>query len=294
MKIGFVVNPYAGVKKNAYNEVRDLTEKIYKRQHTVEIIPTKEPGDATQIAKHFADNNFDVVAAVGGDGTSNETARGLISTETAFSIIPYGSGNGLARGLSISLNRHKAVEMLAKGRTRMIDVGEVTDGSQRRFFFGFAGTGFDAHIGSLINQKKGRRGFLTYLRLSLGAYRSFVPVPMRVKLNEQEIFTRPFILAVANTGEYGNNARIAPGAVPDDGFFEICLIQNMTLLRGLAHGWRLFNGTIDQLTETSLFRSRQVDVEPETAIQYHLDGEPYQTDNVLRFRILPKYLKVIV
>ncbi len=294
MKIGFVVNPFAGVKRNAYQEVLDLARKVFSGRHSIEIIPTKEPGDATQIARYFADNHFHVVAAVGGDGTSNETAQGLIQTETAFSIIPYGSGNGLARGLSISMNRQKALQQVDRGQTRLIDVGEVTDGMQKKLFFGFAGTGFDAHIGNLFNQRKGRRGFFGYLYLSLSAYRQYEPIPMRVRLNEQEIFTKPFILAVANTNEYGNNARIAPKAVPDDGFFEICLIQNMTFLKGVTHGWRLFNGSIEKISDTSMFRARQVDVEPEKLIQYHLDGEPYQTVNSLRFRVLPKHLKVIV
>ena len=294
MKIGLVVNPFAGVRKNAYNEVRDLVQQVFNGQHTVEIIPTKEPGDATHIAKYFADNNFNVVAAVGGDGTSNETAQGLIQTETAFSIIPYGSGNGLARGLSIPLNKHKALLQVVRGQSRLIDVGEVMDGSRRKLFFGFAGTGFDAHIGNLFNQRKGRRGFFGYFFLSLSAYRKFEPIPMKVRLNEQELFTRPFILAVANTNEYGNNAKIAPRAVPDDGYFEVCLIQNMTFLKGALHGWRLFNGTIERIADTSMYRARQIDVEPERMIQYHLDGEPFETTNMLRFRILPKHLKVIV
>lgn len=294
MKIGFIVNPNAGVKRNAYWQVRKITESIHRNGHQIEIIPTKGPGDATQIARYFAEHKFDVVAAVGGDGTSNETAQGLVQTDTAFSIIPYGSGNGLARGLSISLDPNQAIRRLFNGQTRWIDAGEVRDGNTKRLFFGFAGSGFDAYVGYRFNQSKGRRGLWKYVRLSLSSYKEYHPVPMMIRMNDQEIYTIPFLIAVANTNEYGNNAKIAPRAIPDDGYFEVVLIQNMTLLKGIFHGWRLFNGTIDRLQDARFYRTKQLEIVPEKTIMYHLDGEPFSTQNALLIRLLPKYLKVVV
>jgi diacylglycerol kinase (ATP) len=293
-KIGFVVNPKAGVRKRAYEEIKTLAQKIFNGRHQIEIHLTRGVGDATQIADHFVQNQFDVVAAVGGDGTANETAQSLMGKDTAFTVIPYGSGNGLARGLSISMNREKAMRAILTGKTRWIDAGEVYDGDTRKLFIGFAGTGYDAFVGKLFNEVQGRRGLLKYIYLSIAAYHRFTPTAMKIKINEKEIYARPFILAVANTNQYGNGAKIAPHAVPDDGYFEVCLLQDITMRKGLMHGWRLFSGSIDRLAEVTILRAKDLEIIPESTIHYHLDGEPQTTSNALRFNVLPKRIRLIV
>ncbi len=282
------------MRKGAYAEVKALAQKVFNGRHHIEIHLTRGVGDATRIARHFVQNQFDVVASVGGDGTASETAQGLMGTETAFTVIPYGSGNGLARGLSISMNRERAVRAIAGGKTKWIDVGEVFDGVSRKLFIGFAGTGYDAFIAKLFNEHPGRRGLLGYVYLSTVSYSKFTPAAVKIKINEKEIYAKPFILAVANTNQYGNGAKIAPHAVPDDGYFEVCLLQNMTLLKLLRHGWRLFHGSIDRLSETTMMRARSLEIIPESEMYYHLDGEPQTTSHPLRFNVLPKHIKVVI
>jgi len=293
-KIGFIVNPKAGINKSAYDEIRSLCEKIFDDNYQVAIHLTRGPGDATSIAEHFAQDKFDVVASAGGDGTANETAQGLIGSESAMTIIPYGSGNGLARGLHIPMNKEKAVRTILTGTPRLIDVGEIMDGEKRKLFFGFSGIGYDAFIGKLFNDRTGRRGLFSYIYLSIVSYSKFKPGSMKIKVNEKEIFRNPFVLAVANTSEYGNGAKIAPHAIPDDGYFELCILQDMTMFKGLLHGWRLFDGSIDKIAEMTMLRTSKVEVFPESTIYYHADGETQQTSNPLTFTILPKHLKVIV
>lgn len=211
-----------------------------------------------------------------------------------MTIIPYGSGNGLARGLHIPMNKGEAIRTILTGSPRLIDVGEIIDGEKRKLFFGFSGIGYDAFIGKLFNDRTGRRGLFSYVYLSIMSYSKFKTVSMKIKVNDKEIFTSPFVLAVANTSEYGNGAKIAPHAIPDDGLFELCILQDMTMFKGLFHGWRLFNGSIDAIAEMTMLRTAKVEVFPESSIYYHADGEPQQTSNPLTFTILPKHLKVIV
>ncbi|MBX7150226.1 diacylglycerol kinase family lipid kinase [bacterium] len=294
MKIGFVVNPKAGVTKSAYQEIQEFSKKLIREKHQIDIKVTQGRGDATMIAREWANQKFDLVASVGGDGTANETAQGLIDSDTAFTIIPYGSGNGLARGLSIPLNRELAVHAMGAFTTKLIDVGEVIDRDQQRLFFGFSGTGYDAFIGKLFNERHGRRGLMRYVYLSLTAYNKFKPVSMTLKLNDQEIACEPFVLAIANTNEYGNGAIIAPRAIPDDGYFEVCLLQEMTFLKGVLHGWRLFNGSIAELPGALMLRAQELEIIPSEKIYYHLDGEAQETSGPLKFRILPKRIRVMV
>ena len=293
-KIGFVVNPRAGINKGAYEEVGSMCKRIFNDRYKIEMHLTRSAGDATEVARHFAQERFDIVAAVGGDGTVNETAQGLLGSNTAMTVIPYGSGNGLARGLNIPMNKEKALRLIITGSYRMIDVGEITDGNQRKWFFGFSGIGYDAFIGKLFNERKGRRGLFSYIYLSIMSYSKFKPVVLRIKVNETEIFARPFILAVANTNEYGNGAKIAPHAVPDDGYFDLCIIQDMTMVKGLLNGWRLFNGSIDKIAETNMLRTKKVEVFPDSTVCYHVDGEPQMTSNPLTFSVMPVQLKVLV
>ncbi|MBL7960682.1 diacylglycerol kinase family lipid kinase [bacterium] len=292
-KIGFVVNPKAGINKSAYDEIKSLCKKIFDDSYQIEIHLTRGPGDATAISQHYAQDNFDVVASAGGDGTANETAQGLLGSETAMTIIPYGSGNGLARGLRIPMNKEKALRTILTGSPRLIDVGEIIDGDKRKLFFGFSGIGYDAFIGKLFNDRTGRRGLFSYIYLSIVSYSKFKPVSLKIKVNDKEIFTNPFVLAVANTNEYGNGAKIAPHAIPDDGFFELCILQDMTMFKGLLHGWRLFDGSIDKIAEMTMLRTTKVEVFPESSVYYHADGETQQTSNPLIFSILPRHLKMI-
>lgn len=132
-----------------------LCHKIFDDRYKIEIHLTRSAGDATEVARHFAQEKFDIVAAVGGDGTANETAQGLLGSNTAMTLIPYGSGNGLARGLMIPMNKEKALRMILRESYRMIDVGEITDGDHRKLFFGFSGIGYDAFIGKLFNERAG-------------------------------------------------------------------------------------------------------------------------------------------
>lgn len=294
MKIGFIVNPKAGVKKSAYDEIHEWAGKHLAGKHEIAVEATGHRGHATEIARDFAGKNFDVVAAAGGDGTANETAKGLIGSETALTIIPYGSGNGLARGLGIPLNRERAVRAIPGGRTQLIDAGQVNDGLTEKLFFGFSGTGYDAYIGKLFNERNGRRGFLPYVYLSVAGYRAFQPIPVTLTINGSTIEATPFILAIANTNEYGNGAIIAPHAVPDDGWLEVCLIQNITFMKGVLQGWRLFHGSIDRIKETTTWRVKELTITPKEKIFYHLDGEAAETDRPLKFSILTQRLKIWV
>jgi len=293
MKIGFVVNPKAGVKKSAYQEVSEWAQK-YLTGHEVAIHATEHRGHATELARQFVLDKFDAVVCAGGDGTANETAQGVVGSNSAFTIIPYGSGNGLARGLHIPLNREKALKAIPLGKTKQIDVGKILDGGRESLFFGFAGIGYDAHVGKLFNERNGRRGFLSYVILSVNSYRSFTPALVDLYINEEVHSVRPFILAIANTNEYGNGAIIAPHAIPDDGYFDVCLIQDVTFAKGILHGWRLFNGSIDRIKETTIWRTEKLVIKPKAKICYHLDGETRETAQTLEFSIMPGCLKVLI
>jgi YegS/Rv2252/BmrU family lipid kinase len=293
-KIGFVINPKAGVSKDILLQIRSYARRLEKHGIETAFAMTEARGHATEIAAAMSKQGCDVVAAVGGDGTANETAQGLLGSSSALAIIPYGSGNGLARGLNVPLKKSLAVTGLRSIVRRSIDVGTIRNGSSNRFFFGFAGIGFDAHIGRLFNLRHGRRGLWPYIYLSITGYWSFQAVRLTIDYDGGSVEATPFVLAVANTNEYGNGAVIAPTALPDDGLFAVSLLRQPSFLRGMLQGWRLFNGTIDRLPEMTTLASKWVRVRSDTRFDFHADGEVESCDGELEFNFHHQKLYVAI
>ena len=140
-KILFVVNPISGTsKKNTI--IRQIDKYIDKNSFQFEVKYTEYKGHATEIAKNAVNNGLDIVCAIGGDGTVNEVASGLVHTNTALAIIPAGSGNGLARHLQIPGDAIRAIKLINEAQPRSIDYGIINQTP----FFCTCGVGLDAFI----------------------------------------------------------------------------------------------------------------------------------------------------
>ena len=156
--IAFIVNPISGTK--AKNRVTKLIRELLDPQlFSPTVVVTEYAGHATQLAQQFALEGYYAVIAVGGDGTVNEVANGLVGTNTALGIVPNGSGNGFARHLDISTRMNRAIEMLNSSEVINVDYGMVND----KKFFSTCGVGFDALVAVQFNEGKSR-GLKTYIQ----------------------------------------------------------------------------------------------------------------------------------
>jgi len=152
-KIFLVINRHAGSKEGA-SAIDLVVPYLIKKECVVEFSYTDHRKHATELAAKAAAEGFDIVVAVGGDGTVNEVAQGLIGTGTKMGIIPMGSGNGLARELGISMDMKKSAKALLKGKNLKVDICKLND--QR--FLCTSGIGFDALIAYKMSQAL-KRGF---------------------------------------------------------------------------------------------------------------------------------------
>ena len=162
MKARAILNPRAGLA--AARALHAL--EGHPGWRGIEIKTTTARGDARVFAAEAAAAGYDAVLSIGGDGTANETAWGLMGSQTALGLVPMGSGNGLARTLGIPLRPERALDVLAGAVRRRMDVGMING----RPFLNVAGAGFDAEIGADFHAhglRGGRRGIFTYVRLSL-------------------------------------------------------------------------------------------------------------------------------
>jgi YegS/Rv2252/BmrU family lipid kinase len=286
MKIAFIINPKSGSRsKQMLPEIigKNIDRNIFNQ---VEIVETIHRQHATELTQDFVRQNFDAVIAVGGDGTVNETARGLLHSETAFGIIPVGSGNGLARHLHIPMDAAKAVRLLNKPRELMIDYGKANE----NIFFCTCGPGYDAHI-SQVFAESSRRGLLTYIEKNLSEFFSYKPKTYRLVNDEMDITFDAFVLTFANASQWGNNAYIAPAASVKDGVMDIAIVSRIPLTGLPKMLLSLFNKTIDKNANIKILHAVSVTLEREEEGAFQYDGEPIMEGKTIHIQIIPAGLK---
>ena len=289
MKIRFVVNPISGINRNPQRLVRWIEEIFSASGEEYSIVYTRGPGDATRLAREAVEEGWEVVVAVGGDGTINELGRGLVHSDVALGVVPAGSGNGFARNFGIPLDQREAIRALLQLRTISIDAGKMNE----HHFFNVAGIGLDAVISHNFEQF-GVRGPLPYFVVGTKAFLTYKPEEVQIRIENKTQHYTPLLLSIANAPQYGNGAIIAPQARPDDGMLDVCILEPLPLWKAASHLHHLFNGTIQALEEYHTFRAKSLIIERPSAGPIHTDGNPHMDGKILRIETLPGALKVAV
>lgn len=291
VKTCFIFNPQSGANRGRPG-LRDLIQAhIHEHALDAELATTERPGHATHLAREAARTGHEVVVAVGGDGTVNEIAQGLVGTRTALALVPCGSGNGLALHLGLPRNLTAALR-LASGTgasVRRIDTGEVNG----RPFVNVMGLGLDAEISGRFNRLR-RRGLAGYLLAGTAALRAHRPFRCRITGEGVSETVDLAVLAVANSDQYGNHARIAPGACVDDGRLNLVGIRAVGLAGSLALLPRLFLGTLDRSPHVVHWRGARFLVERTSPGLIHTDGETHPAEDRLEISVRPRSLRLMV
>jgi YegS/Rv2252/BmrU family lipid kinase len=286
-KICFIINPISGIGRQKVIE-KLIDEELDRSLFEYEIAYTKAAKHATELAAAAARNNADIVVAVGGDGSVNETAKGLIHSETAMAIIPTGSGNGLARHLNIPLDLKKAMHAINTGKTIRIDSIKMNDD----VFVNVAGVGFDAHIGWEF-ARFGKRGFSSYLKVIMREFPRYKAQDFELTIDGKKMLKNAYLISFANGSQWGNNAYIAPSADISDGVMDIAILSDFKFMSGLAIGYRLFKRTLERSSYLEIIKAKEVQVKQPASIA-HIDGEPIEAGKELYIKVEPLSLKVIV
>ena len=282
----FLVNTLAGPSRR-----RDLQGLIRAAcgWKEFEVRPCGPREELDELLTSVRGEGFDAVIAVGGDGTVHEIARRLVGTGVPLGIVPTGSGNGFARHLGLPREPRAAVLALSEAKPVAIDTAEVNGTG----FIGVMGVGLEAEIAARFAEH-GTRGFRTYLRTGLRAVIGHHAGEIEVVADGIASTHLVSTLTVANTGQYGNNARIAPLASVRDGLLDVVLVGDVGLLAAVALGARLFTGSIHRSRAVTTIRAREVIIRRATAGPAHLDGEPCILPAEVRVRNLPASLHVLV
>jgi YegS/Rv2252/BmrU family lipid kinase len=281
LKARVVINPVAGPgRTRTLGACVELARSVLTGHgYDTDVLVTTAPEDAHKFAKDAVAAGCDLVVAWGGDGTVNGVASAAAETNAAFAIVPGGSGNGLARDLSIPLNARAALTIAATGSTRRIDAGDL-HGS---LFFNVAGIGFDARIADRLAAPGARRGLVGYVLATVGELRAYRPGTYTIRNaydvdgrhHMADIVDHPALfIALANSRQYGNGAQIAPKALLDDGMIEIVVVEPQSGFSIMRQVPAFFSGTLREGPGLLMRSAASMEICSPAAIRFHVDGEP--------------------
>ncbi len=295
----FIINPSAG--KNGSLDA--LKKAIAANFPSSQIILTQGAGHARELAKEAAGYNFPQVIVAGGDGTINEAVQSLAGTQTALGIIPFGSGNGLARQLGYPLDDFDAAcKYLASLRDLPCDLGMV----DKEYFINVAGLGFEAEVAAEFarrgaqgakNAQKNKargRGRLEYFKIGISKFFNYAPAYTEITLDDGRVLSGyPFTLSVANGTQYGSNFTVAPQAKLNDGLLDIVMTEGPTLkLLGALPNF--FMPGVSPINASNILQIKQASINCFGSFLYHIDGEVRQSSERIEIKACPNAIRLLV
>jgi len=287
-KITAIINPVSGTasKKHIPNL---LKQYIPSDRFETQYFFTEYRGHAFELASQAVKDNADYVIAVGGDGTVNEVARALVDSSCVLGIVPTGSGNGLARDLTIPMDSRKALEVILNRKIKTIDYCKANN----RIFFCTCGVGFDASVSERFDKKK-KRGPMTYMRSVFAEYLQFKPDTYEIVFENEVLSRKAFLVTCANASQYGNNAYIAPQADMNDGMMDVAILSPFSPL-DIGHlVVQMFTKQMTKNRKIQYYRSKKLTLRRKKPGIVHIDGEPVLMDKIISLEVFHDGLNVIV
>lgn len=288
-KVFFIINKYAGTGYQSSVEGRIISYcNAANIEATIEF--TQRQKHATELARQAATSkNFDVVFAVGGDGTVNEVAQGLVHTKQTMGIIPNGSGNGLARHLGISMNFQKSLSLITHHSIIAMDSFMINE----QLSVNVSGIGFDGHVASLF-AKGGKRGLIGYSKFALKEFFGFNEFQVEAKIDQVTYKKIAFVIAFANSSQFGNNARISPHASVCDGWLDVCFIRKVPMTHAVNFVRKMFTGKIDETAWAEIVKGKDMNLSFDQPMPFHVDGEAMTPARDFSITLLPSSISMTV
>lgn len=283
----FIINPISGGKKK--QKIPALIDAyLDKSKFNSNYRFTEYVGHAAEIAEEAASKSFDVIIAVGGDGTINEIAPKVMQSGKVLGILPFGSGNGLARFLKIPMNTKKAIELINSYHVKLIDTAKLNN----KHFFNMAGMGFDAHISAVFAGNKSR-GLKGYVQLGLREVISYKPQKYLIEIDGTAYKRDAVIVSVANSSQYGNNVHISPKSSLEDGLLDVCIIKPFPVYKLPVLAYQMLRATTHRSSMVEIIRGKNIKITREMEGYIHLDGEPFLIGQNIEIDVEPLSLNIL-
>ena len=281
-----IINPISGTRSK-HGLAAAVKNHLSNLKTEVVVKETKAGGDAFNMAREAVDNGFDMVITAGGDGTVNEAANALAFSKCTLGILPFGSGNGLARSVGVPQDTFAALKLIEEGHVLNCDRGIVNG---HPFYCTF-GIGFDATVSEKFATMK-KRGRVTYIRSAFREFLNYRSQPYAIIINGKMITEKALLIAVCNAPQYGNNAYIGPKAKLTDGLLDITVVHADNPFNTLLMSMDMFTGMLDKNRGIGTFKVPSLTIIRTEKGPVHLDGEPMQMGKKLEIKCERKALRV--
>ena len=283
-----IVNPISGVGRQKKIE-RILNDNLNKDLFDYTVRYTEHIHHGTELAREGAMQGFDVITAVGGDGSVNDVISGMHGSNGTLGIIPCGSGNGLARCMKIPLTPALAIRVLNQENEGTIDTIILND---KYYIASIAGVGFDAFIARLMKSAK-LRGFSAYLNLILREYPSYESKDYTLVIDGKEIHRKAWFTTFANSNQFGYNAAVAPQAKLDDGLIDISIVDKIPIGHVAITGPLVYANHFELSQHVEMFKAHEVYVSGNVDCWVNIDGEGENVGTELHFVNHQQSLKIM-
>lgn len=286
----FIINPVAGGGK-AKKLLPVIDKYMVKTGKIYDIVLTSRPKEATIISKQAIEKGYTTIVAVGGDGTINEVAIGILeSGKGTLGIIPSGTGNDLARTLNIPFDPIEAMDIIIKGNKKQIDIGFVNNNP----FLNIASIGLDSEVVKNTEKIKIRiRSRIAYVIGVLSTLFNFKDKRVQLEIDDVSMDKNIFLIAVGNGKYYGGGLKILPMAIAEDGYFHVCVINKASKIKLLFLFPSIFKGKhIKFRKDVEIFKAKKIKIVTEEKTYLNIDGEIYDNEKETLFKVGDKRLTV--
>ena len=287
-KMLVIVNPRSGVGRQKRIE-QLLATNLNLDMYDYTIQYTEHIHHGTDLAREGAMKGYDIITAVGGDGSVNDVITGMHGSDATLGIIPCGSGNGLARCMKIPTTPALAIRVLNQNNPGTIDTIILND---KFYIASIAGVGFDAYIARLMKAAK-MRGFSAYLNLILREYPTYESKDYKLVIDGKEITRKAWFTTFANSNQFGYNAAIAPQAKLDDGLIDISIVDKIPIEHLPVTGPLVYANHFELSQHVEMFKAHEVWVSGNVDKWVNIDGEGENVGNELHFVNHQNSLKIM-
>jgi diacylglycerol kinase (ATP) len=293
MKTKLIVNPASG-QETAIGHLPAINDRL-RESGAVDIVLTTGEGDGAEAGRRAALEGYDRVFVAGGDGTLNEVLNGIAQVDGALgaitlAVVPLGTGNDFATAIGVPDAPEDAVDALLGGAVIPVDVGRVND----RCFLNISAGGFIAEVSEAVNpQLKTVLGKLAYL--VGGAQVLFDYEPLTARITDASTTTEATLLAfaVCNSRLIGGGRLIAPHALIDDGWLDVCLIHAMPALEFVALLRRVSSGDHVDDDRVTYFRTQALELAFDRVVRINTDGQVLDAERC-RYEVWPGAARVLM
>ncbi|MDK1028842.1 MAG: diacylglycerol kinase family lipid kinase [Anaerolineae bacterium] len=301
LKVKIILNPIADAGR-AWTAANDLRPIVAKHSN-IDWSGTVYPTHATELAKQAGEQGYDMVIAMGGDGTVHEIVNGLMQVQErkrpTLGVVPVGSGNDFANSIGVPLEADHALSHALHGKTSTVDIGLMVDENGRQEYFdNTIGIGFGAIVTIRSHKLPIVRGFLMYLTAVIQTIiLNHKPAHMKLTADGESWEQTNLMVGICNGPREGGGFMIAPEAKNDDGILNYVMIKECSRLMMFRLVPEVMKGTHGRFDQVQMGTCKKFSLSSDEPLYIHADGEIFTSFDAnlhkVSFEILPNALKVV-